>query len=91
MQTTINIDDGLLEQANRLTGFQDRSSLIHEALHALITRESARRFVYLDNNALAFEVPAGNRTEKRQLGLLEGKATLRMENFEMTDEEFLRS
>nr|VFK40170.1 MAG: antitoxin of type II TA system, VapB [Candidatus Kentron sp. SD]VFK45723.1 MAG: antitoxin of type II TA system, VapB [Candidatus Kentron sp. SD] len=93
MQTIINIDHDLLEQANRVTGLQDRANLIREALHALIARECARRFLPPGGG-----VEAGDRgpckpwnTGKRRLGLLEGKATLRMENFEMTDEEFLRS
>jgi Arc/MetJ family transcription regulator len=43
MNTTFEIDDELLERAARLTGPMAPSMLVHEALRALIERESARR------------------------------------------------
>ena len=43
MRTTVNLDDTLLADAGRLTGIQERTALLHEALRALIARESARR------------------------------------------------
>ncbi|HET9983435.1 MAG TPA: type II toxin-antitoxin system VapB family antitoxin [Longimicrobiales bacterium] len=47
MRTTINLDDGLLREAQRLTGIEERTALIHEGLRALIERESARRLARL--------------------------------------------
>jgi len=47
MRTTINLDEQLLEQAQRLTGTQERTALIHDGLRALIARESARRLARL--------------------------------------------
>lgn len=47
MRTTINLDDALLERAQALTGMQERSALLREALTALIQRESARRLAQL--------------------------------------------
>ena len=47
MRTTINLDEELLEEAHRLTGVKERTSLIHEGLKALIERESARRLARL--------------------------------------------
>jgi Arc/MetJ family transcription regulator len=47
MQTTINLDEELLAEAQRLTGTEERTSLIHEGLRALIARESARRLARL--------------------------------------------
>jgi Arc/MetJ family transcription regulator len=47
MRTTINLDDTLLEQAQALSGVQERSALLREALTALIQRESARRLAQL--------------------------------------------
>lgn len=41
MRTTINLDDDLLREAQRLTGVKERTALLREALHALIERESA--------------------------------------------------
>jgi len=47
MRTTINLDDELLEKAQRITGTNERTALIHEGLRALIARESARRLARL--------------------------------------------
>jgi Arc/MetJ family transcription regulator len=45
--TTINLDEQLIAEAQRLTGTQDRTALIHEGLRALIAREGARRLARL--------------------------------------------
>lgn len=47
MRTTLNIDDRLLEQAARLTGETEKTSLVRLGLEALIARESARRLARL--------------------------------------------
>jgi Arc/MetJ family transcription regulator len=47
MRTTINLDEQLIAEAQRLTGTQERTALIHEGLKALIARESARRLARL--------------------------------------------
>ena len=47
MRTTINLDEALLKDARRLTGIDERTALLHEALRALIARESARRLARL--------------------------------------------
>jgi Uncharacterized protein conserved in bacteria (DUF2191). len=47
MRTTVNLDDTLLERAQALSGVQERSALLREALTALIERESARRLAQL--------------------------------------------
>ena len=47
MRTTINLDEELLAEAQRLTGSTERTALIHEGLRALIERESARRLARL--------------------------------------------
>jgi len=47
MRTTINIDDHLLTEAQRLTGTKERTALVHAGLQALIERESARRLARL--------------------------------------------
>jgi Arc/MetJ family transcription regulator len=56
MRTTINLDDDLIERAQELTGIEERTALVREALKALVARESARRLVRLggsDPNAMA--------------------------------------
>jgi Arc/MetJ family transcription regulator len=47
MRTTLNIDDGLLEQAARLTGVTEKTALVRRGLEALIALESARRLAAL--------------------------------------------
>ena len=47
MRTTVNIDDELLTDAQRLTGISERATLVREGLRALIERESARRLARL--------------------------------------------
>ncbi len=43
MRTTLNIDDGLLDEARRLSGINEKTALVRVALEALIARESAKR------------------------------------------------
>ncbi len=47
MRTTVNIDDQLLEEAQRITGVSEKAALVREGLRALIERESARRLARL--------------------------------------------
>jgi Arc/MetJ family transcription regulator len=47
MRTTVNLDEDLLIEAERLTGLTHRGALIQEGLKALIARESARRLARL--------------------------------------------
>jgi Arc/MetJ family transcription regulator len=47
MRTTIALDDRLMAEAQALTGVQEKSALVREALTALIERESARRLARL--------------------------------------------
>jgi Arc/MetJ family transcription regulator len=43
MRTTLNIDDKLLEEAARLTGVTEKTSLVRMGLEALVRREAAKR------------------------------------------------
>ncbi|HXS95101.1 MAG TPA: type II toxin-antitoxin system VapB family antitoxin [Candidatus Limnocylindrales bacterium] len=47
MRTTLNLDDELIKNARKLTGIQEKTALIHEALRELIAREAARQLVAL--------------------------------------------
>ena len=47
MRTTLNIDDQLLAEAQRVTGVSEKVTLVREGLRALIERESARRLARL--------------------------------------------
>ena len=47
MRTTLILDDELIEEARRLAGIEEKTSLVHEGLRALIARESAKRLAAL--------------------------------------------
>jgi Arc/MetJ family transcription regulator len=47
MRTTINVNDDLLREAQRLSGLREKTEVIHAGLSALIARESARRLAAL--------------------------------------------
>lgn len=51
MRTTITLDDALLERAREITGVEERNTLIHDGLRALIEREAARRLAALGGGA----------------------------------------
>lgn len=60
MRTTIALDDDLVAKAQALAGLKEKSSLVREALKALIERESARRLALLggtDADATAARSP----------------------------------
>jgi Arc/MetJ family transcription regulator len=47
MKTTLNIDDNLLEEASKLTGVKEKTSLVRLGLETLISQESAKRLAQL--------------------------------------------
>jgi len=47
MRTTLNIEDDLLIEAQRVSGLKEKTALVREGLKALIERESARRLAKL--------------------------------------------
>ena len=61
MRTTLALDDDLLDRARDLTGLREKSSLVREALKALIARESARRLARLGGSQPGLEVPPRRR------------------------------
>ena len=62
MRTTINLDDQLIEEAQRLTGTRERTALIHDGLRALIARESARRLAKLGGSDPTAKLPRRRRS-----------------------------
>ena len=61
MRTTVNLDDELLEKARQLSGIDERSALLREALRALIQREAARRLARLGGTQPEVELPPRRR------------------------------
>ena len=57
MRTTIALDDELVARAQALTGVKEKSRLIHEALRALVQRESARRLARLGGSQPQLSAP----------------------------------
>ena len=47
MRTTVVLDDELVAKAQKYTGITEKSSLLREALTALVQREAARRLALL--------------------------------------------
>jgi hypothetical protein len=47
LRTTLNIEEGLLEKAGKLTGIKEKTALVRLGLEALIARESSRRLAKL--------------------------------------------
>jgi len=47
MRTTLNIDDGLLDRARKLSRIEEKTALVRAGLEALIALESARRLAEL--------------------------------------------
>ena len=63
MRTTLNIDDELLRDAQRLTGMVEKTALVREGLKALIERESARRLARLGGSQPDIRAPVRRQTE----------------------------
>lgn len=63
MRTTIALDDDLLAKAQTLTGMTEKSTLVREALRALIERESARRLARLGGSEKQLKAVPRRRTE----------------------------
>ncbi|MBA2565056.1 MAG: type II toxin-antitoxin system VapB family antitoxin [Gemmatimonadetes bacterium] len=63
MRTTFNLDDELVAEAQRLTGMNERTRLIHEGLRALIERESARRLARLGGSEPTLRRPPRRRSK----------------------------
>jgi len=61
MRTTVTLDDELINDAQELTGIRERSSLLREALKALVEREAARRLILLGGSEPYAELPRRRR------------------------------
>ena len=64
MRTTLALDDELVNTAQSLTGLKEKSSLVREALKALIERESARRLARLGGSEPALTAPPRSRANR---------------------------
>lgn len=65
MRTTPARDDELVSKAQALTGLSEKSTLVREALKALIERESARRLARLGGSEPDVKAPPWRRPVAR--------------------------
>lgn len=63
MRTTVNLDENLLNEAQRLTGLTQRAAVLQEGLKALIARESARHLARLGGSEPQIESIPRRRSE----------------------------
>jgi Arc/MetJ family transcription regulator len=61
MRTTVALDDELVSKAQAFTGLTEKSSLVREALKALIERESALRLARLGGSEPDIDAPPRRR------------------------------
>ena len=61
MRTTLALDDELVAKAQAFTGLTEKSSLVREALKALIERESGRRLARLGGSESGLKAPPRRR------------------------------
>jgi Arc/MetJ family transcription regulator len=64
MRTTIALDDELVAKAQAFTGLTEKSSLVREALKALIERESARRLALVGGSEPGLAAPPRRRSSR---------------------------
>ncbi len=56
MRTTINIDDGLIREARRLTGVSEKTALVRMGLKSLIEKESSLRLAKLSGTERSLQL-----------------------------------
>ena len=56
MRTTLNIDDELLDKAEKLTGIKEKASLVKRGLESLIAIESGKRLAQLGGSEKGLKV-----------------------------------
>jgi len=56
MRTTLNIEDELLDKAEKLTGIKEKTSLVRLGLQALIAMESSKRLAKLGGTEKKLEM-----------------------------------
>jgi Arc/MetJ family transcription regulator len=64
MRITLALDDDLVARAQALTRLTDTSSLVHEALRALVERKSAERLANLGGSEPGLKAPRRRRSTR---------------------------
>ena len=66
MRTTLNIDEHLLEKASKLTGIQEKTSLVRLGLEALIAEQAALRLAKLGGSEKRLRLPPRRRSAAKR-------------------------
>ena len=66
MRTTLNIDEHLLEKAAKLTGIQEKTSLVRLGLEALIAEQAALRLAKLGGSEKRLQLPPRQRSAAKR-------------------------
>jgi Arc/MetJ family transcription regulator len=61
MKIAIIVDDDVVENARKITGLDEISVIVHDALKALIQREAARRLAALGGSQPNLKIPPRRR------------------------------
>jgi Arc/MetJ family transcription regulator len=61
MRTTLNIDDKLLSKASKMTGIDEKTSLVRLGLEALIALEAGKRLAALGSTEKQLKMPRRRR------------------------------
>ena len=65
MKMTLHIDDHLMEKAAKLTGIEEKASLVRLGLEALISQEAARRLAQLGGSEKHLRLPPRRRSPSK--------------------------
>lgn len=65
MRTTLNLDDELIAEAQRLSGLDEKTAVVHEGLRALIAREKARRLARLGGSEPQLKAVSRRRVQRQ--------------------------
>ena len=63
METTLTVDEDLLDEAARLTGITTKEEIVRKALTDLIQREAARQLIEMGGTQPDVSVPPRRRFE----------------------------
>lgn len=66
MRTTLNIDETLLKKASKLTGVQEKTSLVRLGLEALIAQQAALRLSQLGGSEPRLQLPPRRRSAPKR-------------------------
>jgi len=66
MRTTLNIDETLIKKASKLTGIEEKTSLVRLGLEALIAKHAALRLAQLGGSEKRLQLPPRRRSAAKQ-------------------------